>query len=120
MASHSNTDTETLYKTFCTTPQEPQRLTAALRGFFDNSVPAPQRKVYGTYLQKRIRPTIAALMSTEDIDKLEILERQGWLEDRQLDGLIQLAREGSHTASLVWLLRLKAERGQYHDRNLSL
>lgn len=120
MAVHSESDIETLYETFRTTPQEPQRLTAALRGFFDNSVPFSHRKDYGAYLQKRIRPTIAALMSEEDIDKLETLERQGWLEDRHLDGLIQLARERSHTASLVWLLRLKAERGQYHDRDLTL
>lgn len=120
MASHSDTDPEALYETFRTTPQEPQRLTAALRGFFDHSVPVSQREDYGAYLQKRIRPAIAALMSDEDIDKLEILERQGWLEDRHLDGLIQLARERSRTASLVWLLRLKAERGQYHDRDLSL
>lgn len=120
MAIHPDTDAETLYETFRTTPQEPQRLTAALRGFFDNSVPPSHRKDYSAYLQKRIRPTIAALMSDEDIDKLEILERQGWLEDRQLDGLIQLARERSHTASLVWLLRLKAERGLYHGQDLSL
>ena len=120
MPTPPKSDLETLYETFRTTPQEPQRLTAALRGYFNDSVPPSQRQEYGAYLRTRIRPTIAALMAGEDIDKLELLERQGWLEDNRLDGLIQLAREQNRTASLVWLLRLKAERGLYHDRDLTL
>ena len=120
VAALSLASPDELYEKFCATPQEPQRLAIALRGFFDANTTPAQREAYGAYLQKRIRPAAAALMEDEDVDKLEILERQGWLADGQLDGLIQLARARSRTASLVWLLRLKAERGQYHDRDFSL
>lgn len=120
MAALSQASLDELYETFRTTPQVPQRLAIALRGFFDANATPAQREDYGAYLKKRIRPAVAALMEEEDVDKLEILERQGWLADGQLDGLIQLARARSRTASLVWLLRLKAERGQYRDRDFSL
>ncbi len=120
MTAHPETNPETLYEIFRTNPQEPRRLAAALRGFFDQNVPPAQREAYGAYLKTRIRPAAAALMAEEDVDKLEVLERLGWLADGQLDGLIQLARESRRTASLVWLLRLKAERGQYHDRDFTL
>ena len=120
MAALSQARLDELYEKFRTTPQAPQRLAIALRGFFDANATPAQREDYGAYLKKRIRPAVAALMEEEDVDKLDLLERQGWLEDGQLDGLIQLAQARSRTASLVWLLRLKAERGQYHDRDFSL
>lgn len=120
MSALSQASLDELYEKFRATPQEPQRLAIALQGFFDENVMSAQREEYGAYLQKRVRPAAAALMEDEDVDKLDILERQGWLADGQLDGLIQLARARSRTASLVWLLRLKAERGQYRDRDFSL
>lgn len=120
MPSHTDSSFDALYEQFQTISQAPRRLAIALRGFFDENTPLPHREAYGAYLQKRVRPAAAALMEDEDVDKLELLERLGWLADEQLDGLIQLAREGRRTASLVWLLRLKAERGQYRDRDFSL
>lgn len=120
MAALSDTDPEVIYKIFCTTPQEPQRLSAALRGFFDENVPASHREAYGLYLQKRIRPVVVSLMADEEVDKLEVIERLGWLGNDCLDGLIQTARAQNRTASLVWLLQLKARRGQYHERDFQL
>lgn len=120
MAALSHENPDALYEKFRATSQQPQRLAIALQGYFDENVIPSQREEYGAYLKKRIRPAAAALMEDEDVDKLDVLERQGWLEDGQLDGLIRLARERNRTASLVWLLRLKSERGQYHDRDFSL
>ena len=111
---------DALYEAFRSNPQEPHRLAAALRGFFDETTTSAHRSDYGAYLQKRLRPTVAALMEDEDVEKLDVITRLGWLRDEQLDGLIQLARDNRRTASLVYLLRLKNERGLYHDRDYSL
>ncbi len=113
-------DGAALYQRFRELKQEPLRLQIALQAYFAPETGDEARAAYGDYLQKRIRPAVAALTEAEDVEKLEALERLGWLRDEQLDGFLQTAREQRRTASLAWLLQLKRRRGAYHARDFSL
>lgn len=111
---------DTLYQRFLETKQEPLRLSAALTGFFLDGVEEPQRQAYGAYLKRRIRPAAAALVETEDTDRLARLADLGWLDRPALEACIQTARERKKFAALVWLLRLKQAQFGFPDRDFSL
>ena len=110
-----------LYEKFCTTGQEPVKLAIAMRCFFMERGPdETQRREYGQYLEKRIRPAAEQLIEEEAVEQLACLEQQGWLQESLLDGFIKRARERGKTASLVWLLHLKNEKYGYRDKDFSL
>lgn len=110
-----------LYEKFCITGQEPVKLAIALRCFFMEQGPEEeQRRAYGEYLRKRIRPTAEQLIEEEGIEQLSCLEQQGWISEALLESFIKRARERGKTASLVWLLHLKNEKYGYRDKDFSL
>lgn len=109
-----------LYQKFSQTRQEPVRLAVALRGFFLKETEQDQRDAYGTYLRGRIRPAVEALIEEEDVEKMQILEELGWLQNPHIEIFIRMAREKKKTASLVWLLQLKARRQAYEEKDFSL
>ena len=109
-----------LYQKFSQTRQEPVRLAVALRGFFLKETEQDQRDAYETYLRGRIRPAVEALIEEEDVEKMQILEELGWLQNPHIEIFIRIAREKKKTASLVWLLQLKARRQAYEEKDFSL
>ena len=109
-----------LYKKFTATRQEPVRLAVTLRGFFLPQAEPEEREAYGKYLKGRIRPAVEAVIEEDGVEKLEKLEKLGWLEEKNLDNFIRIARQKGKTASLVWLLHLKKEKKGFKDRDFSL
>lgn len=110
-----------LYEKFCVTGQEPVKLAIALRCFFMEQGPdEEQRRAYGQYLKKRIRPAAEQLIEEEGVEQLACLEQQGWISENLLETFIRRARERGKTASLVWLLHLKNEKYGYKDKDFSL
>lgn len=109
-----------LYQKFSQTRQEPVRLAVALRGFFLKETEQDQRDAYETYLRGRIRPAVEALIEEEDVEKMQILEELGWFQTPHIEIFIRMAREKKKTASLVWLLQLKARRQAYEEKDFSL
>lgn len=106
------------YQKFITSKQEPLRLSIALEDFdrTDGEVQA----AYKQYLHRRLQPAAAALIETDDTERLARLAEQGWFTAKLTDDLIRLAREKKKTAALVWLLRWKGERYGFRDKDLSL
>ncbi len=109
-----------LYRKFITTKQEPVRLAVALRGFFLPQAKEEEKEAYAAYLKGRIRPAVVALIEEDQVEKLERLESLGWLEGKNIDGFIRIARQRQKNAALVWLLHLKKEKYGFKDRDFSL
>lgn len=113
-------EAKSLYKKFTQTRQEPVRLAVALRGFFLPQTGEAEKEAYGNYLKSRIRPAMEALIDEDQVEKLEILEALGWLEGKNIDVFIRIARQAQKKAALVWLLHLKKEKYGFQDRDFSL
>ena len=113
-------EAKSLYKKFTQTRQEPVRLAVALRGFFLPQTGEEEKEAYGRYLKNRIRPAVEALIDEDQVEKLEKIESLGWLEGKNIDVFIRIARQGQKNAALVWLLHLKKEKYGFKDRDFSL
>ncbi len=61
-----------------------------------------------------------ARIDEDQVEKLEIIESLGWLEGKNIDVFIRIARQGQKNAALVWLLHLKKEKYGFKDRDFSL
>lgn len=109
-----------LYEKFKTTRQEPVRLAAALEGFFNGAVDPAQRQEYERYLKRRIRPAMEKLISGEELEKMAILEQQGWFGAGELEGFLDTARKWDKPAALMWLLHLKNQKYGYRETDFSL
>lgn len=100
--------------------QEPVRLDIALKEFLHPGLNADAEAEYAAYLQRRLRPAVAALIDREDLSGLEVLHAQGWLDARQIDDGIAHARKEKRTAALIWLLGAKDRDFGWPDRDLTL
>lgn len=110
-----------LYRKFQTTGQERVRLACALEGFFsEEKDKEAEKKVYGQYLKRRIRPAMEALIQEENVLKMEQLEAKGWFGAEELDQFIAAARKKRRLESLVWLMKLKDSKYGYKDKTFEL
>ena len=110
---------EEWYRKFQETGQEKKKLELALEGFFTETE-EDRREAYGRYLRRRIRPAVEFLIRSEDVEKMEALEQQGWFGAKELEGFLNTARAEKSLSALAWLLRLKDEKYGYEDRDFSL
>lgn len=109
------------YRKFRETKQEPERLKAAIQGFFlEKNRFQGRGQEYGEYLKFRIRPVMERLIEDEAVKEMEELSQLGWFGEVQIEGFIQLARKKGKTASLMWLLHLKNQKYGYQDKDFSL
>lgn len=104
---------------FLTTKQEPLKLQIALECFFTTESAVWQER-YGTYLKKRLRPALSALINANEIEKLEVLTEAGWLDSSVLDAAIRMASEKQRTEILVYLMGIKNSRYGFHDKEYPL
>lgn len=105
---------------FRSSRQEPLRLAIALEEFFRPELESTAREIYEAYLKRRLRPAVAELIEREDLGHLEALHRLGWLGLQQVNDGIAHARREKRTASLIWLLGVKARDFGWQDRDFSL
>lgn len=119
----NQTAAEQNYQKFKSTKQETLRLQAAVAGFFDNSQgheSAEQKAEYAAYLKKRIRPALQALLKDNRIDEIEQLEDMGWFGAEILEELIEKAQAEGRFSAVIRLMRRKAEKYGYQDRDFSI
>ena len=109
-----------LYRKFGSTKQEPLRLAAALRGYFLEKVPEEERRDYGEYLKKRIRPAVERLILEDDWEKIEKLYENEWFGERELEVFLRLAEEWRKPAALMGLLHLKKENYGFKEKKFEL
>ena len=72
------------------------------------------------YLKLRIRPAMELLIQREETDKMELLEKQGWFGEKELDLFIDKAQESKKIRSLVGLLHLKNDKYGFHEKKFPL
>ena len=111
------------YQKFRTTKQETLRLQAALAGFFEEEkagITAERKGEYAAYLKKRIRPALQALLKENRIDEMEKLQKLGWFGAEILEELIVKAQEEGRLSAVIRLMRVKAEKYEYKDRDLEI
>lgn len=111
------------YQKFRTTKQETLRLQAALAGFFEEEkagITAERKGEYAAYLKKRIRPALQALLKENRIDEMEKLQKLGWFGAEILEELIVKAQEEGWFSAVIWLMRVKAEKYGYKDRDFEI
>ena len=111
------------YQKFRTTKQETLRLQAALAGFFEEEkagITAERKGEYAAYLKKRIRPALQALLKENRIDEMEKLQKLGWFGAEILEELIVKAQEEGRLSAVIRLMRVKAEKSGYKDRDFEI
>lgn len=111
------------YQKFRTTKQETLRLQAALAGFFEEEkagITAERKGEYAAYLKKRIRPALQALLKENRIDEMEKLQKLGWFGAEILEELIVKAQEEGRFSAVIRLMRVKAEKYGYKDRDFEI
>ena len=111
------------YQKFRTTKQETLRLQAALAGFFEEEkagITAERKGEYAAYLKKRIRPALQALLKENRIDEMEKLQKLGWFGAEILEELIVKAQEEGRLSAVIRLMRVKAEKYGYKDRDFEI
>lgn len=111
------------YQKFRTTKQETLRLQAALAGFFEEEkagITAERKGEYAAYLKKRIRPALQALLKESRIDEMEKLQKLGWFGAEILEELIVKAQEEGRFSAVIRLMRVKAEKYGYKDRDFEI
>ena len=110
-----------LYQKFKTSSQPAVRLELALRGFFcEDGFTDVQRKAFGDYLKLRIRPAAEALIQRDDLNKLQVLESQGWMTAAVVEDCLNIAIRQKKTQAFLWLLELKTEKFGFRDRDFDL
>lgn len=111
------------YQKFRTTKQETLRLQAALVGFFEEEkagITAERKGEYAAYLKKRIRPALQALLKENRINEMEKLQKLGWFGAEILEELIVKAQEEGRLSAVIRLMRVKAEKYGYKDRDFEI
>ena len=111
------------YQKFRSTKQEMLRLQAAIVGFFDMDetyVTPKQKEEYASYLKKRIRPALQALLRENRIDAIELADEMGWFGNGILEELIIKAQEEGRFSAVIRLMRKKAVRYGYRDHDFSI
>lgn len=113
---------EELYRRFKETGQEQIRLETALKGFFAEKERKDGKyaREYESYLKRRIRPSVEALIEAESVERIEYLEKLGWFDGQKIDDFIRIARERRRQQALVCLLRIKNEKYGYEDKDFTL
>ena len=119
----TETGAEKNYQKFRTTKQETLRLQAALAGFFkeeEAGITADQKGEYVAYLKKRIRPALQVLLKENRINEIEQLNEMGWFGSEILEGLIVKAQEEGQFSAVIRLMRIKAAKYGYRDRDFEI
>lgn len=110
-----------LYQKFKTSAQPAVRLELALQGFFcEDGFTDAQRRAFGDYLKLRIRPAAEVLIQRDALDKLQVLEAQGWMNGAVVEDCLNMAIRQKKTQAFLWLLELKTEKYGFRDRDFDL
>lgn len=108
---------DALLKKFLSSPREEAKLALALLGYFSID---PKNKQYETYLLRRLRPAVFALIEETAISEIEALEALSPFSPEMLDECLQAAADMGRPEVIAYLLLQKARNYGFHDRDFSL
>lgn len=111
---------EKLDAKFLETKQEAVKLAIALKCFFIKDLDGDRQQRFGKYLKSRLRPAMSQLIEKEELDKIDTLNQLGWIEQGNIDGMIQIAREQGKLSALTYFMQLKNRKFTFSDKDFSL
>ena len=110
-----------MYQKFLSSQQAAVRLELALCGYFtEEGFTSAQKQAFADYLQMRIRPALQSLISQEDTDRILRMDALGWINGAMVEEGLLYATQQKKTQSFICLLKIKAEKFGFHDRNFDL
>ena len=71
-------------------------------------------------LKRKVRTAMELLIRQDNLEQMEMLEKQGWYGRCELDSFIRFAGEQKKTLSLLWLLHLKNDKYGYQCEDFIL
>lgn len=105
-----------LFEKFQSSVRDDRKLACALRGFLLGE----DRNAYLRYLLTRLRQTVSALILTGNVAALEALDAHAVFTEALTDEFLKTAVDCGGQEAAVWLLKLKAARFGFHDKDFSL
>ena len=105
-----------LFQKFQTSARDERKLACALRGFLLGE----DRDAYLRYLLIRLRQTVSVLILSGNIPALEALDAHGVFTEALTDEFLKTAADCGGQEAAVWLLKLKAARFGFRDKDFSL
>ena len=72
------------------------------------------------YLKLRIRSVMELLIENEDTERMEQIEKFGWVAGNEEKNVTRCEQEKAKLRSLVWLLHLKDKKYGYPKKDFSL
>lgn len=105
-----------LFQKFHAATRDDRKLACALRGFLLGE----ERDAYLPYLLPRLRQTVAALILSGNVAALEALDAYAVFTEALTDEFLKTAIDDGEPETTVWLLKLKAERFGFRDKDFSL
>ena len=110
---------EVMYRKFLSSQQAAVRLELALNGFFsEDGFTSQQKQAFADYLKTRIRPAVQSLIEQGDTDKIQRMDALGWMSASVVDESILYSIRQNKTQGFLCLLKIKAEKHGFNDRNL--
>ena len=108
------------YERFLESKQASVKLEIALEEYFLPGLSDTVREAYRAYLRLRIRPAMEALISTEELQKLGILEEQGFFSGALVDHGLEYAIQKGKNEVLILFFQWKSEKYGFHRPDFSL
>ena len=105
-----------LFQKFQSSVRDDRKLACALRGFLLGE----DRDAYLRYLLARPRQTVSALILSGNIAALEALDAYAVYTESLTDEFLKTAIDCGRQEATVWLLKLKAARFGFRDKDFSL
>ena len=111
-------DVDAVFQQFRSAAREQVRLHLAVRIYFSGEASPEQMKEVECYLRRRIRSVLELLICEDEVPKLEALS--DWLNPGLAEDGLDVAIRQKKVECFVWLLKWKAERCGFADRDFSL
>lgn len=112
---------EVMYQKFRSSQQAAVRLELALKGYFTEDVfTSQQKQAFADYLKLRIRPALQYLIGQEDTDRIQHMDALGWIRAELVEEGLLYAIKQKKSQAFLCLLKIKAEKHGFHDRNFDL
>lgn len=113
----SSLSTEALLQKFAASSREDAKLALALIGYFSHTT---QNAPYETYIKRRLRPAVLALMEETRIPEMEALHALSPFSLEMVDEFLNAAIAMNRPEVIVYFLHLKESLFGFPDRDFSL
>lgn len=109
-----------IFQRFQSAPREELRLRLALEGCFSDEAAQAEKREMEDYLHRRVRAVMELLLREGQFPGLEAIMNRDWLTPGLLEDGLTLAVSLKSAEGFVLLLRWKAEKFGFADRDFSL